>query len=348
MCDILLDSRMKYNSGIGTYIRNVHKEIITSSNLSIKEIGVGKDSDYICNSKIYSIREQISIPKIIKSVNPRTFWSPHYNFPLISNSKRVVTVHDVYHLAFINELSLPKKIYAKTFFSRLSSVEKIITVSDFSANEIMKYTGINSKKVSVIKLGVDKFWSEKIEIEDSQFKPYILFVGNLKANKNLEELVTAFSLIKDKVPHNLLVVGKIDGFKSERINIDKMKKELGERIHFLGQVDDHKLRELYSCAEVFVFPSLYEGFGLPPLEAMSTRTPVIASNRASIPEVCGEAALYYSPGNALELSKAINDVIKNKSLQEELIEKGSKRVNLFKWKDTGSKTVELFRDLLNE
>ena len=360
---ICVDCRIT-TSGIGNYTINnllhVEKNFGYKISLLIKK----NLSDFSKNVKqikfparIYSLREQIlfirSIPK------SDLFWSPHYNIPIlpIRAKKRIVTIHDVYHLRFIDDLSIAKKIYAKVILNlavRLS--DHIITVSNFSKNEIVKLTGCMPDKVKVIYNGVRQVAAYKpfteVKAKYGLYDKYILFVGNVKPHKNLIRGLKAFAGLPKHLfeTFNVVIVGQKDGLLTGDPDLFKwleMNKDLENKIVFTGFVDDGELDSIYRHASLFVFPSFYEGFGLPPLEAMLNHCPVIASNSSSIPEICGDAVHYFDPLDDRSIRSAMLDVLSNENLVRNLIQFGLERIKLFTWEKAGLEHEVLFNSVLN-
>lgn len=333
--------RMIKASGIGRAIEGILKHII-SKNENWQFILFGKKKELEeyefagrentriieCISSIYSYSEQIELyRKIPRDID--VFWSPHYNIPLFYKGKLIVTVHDLFHLAMLNGMkSLHKRIYAKLFFHFLSRrAEKIICVSEFTADELQKYTKVKSEKISVIHRGVEKRWFHIKRQKNPRPQRYILYVGNIKPHKNLLRLLKAFQSVKKKIPHDLVLVGKKDGFITGDAQVTQMAMN-DERIVFTGYISDEILEQYYMHADLLVFPSLYEGFGLPPLEAMACRCPVIASNVASIPEICKRNVIYCNPYSINDIAEKILFVLMN-GIEKEGIEENRKMAMQF-------------------
>ena len=284
-------------------------------------------------SSIYTLKEQLELPSKIPVCD--LFVSPHYNIPVlkIRARKRVVIINDVNHLVFADKLSLPKVIYAKYMINAaIRKSDKVITISEFSKNEIIKYVNVQGKAIKVIHCGLDseKLKSKLHEQSNDQVKSeyklpedYFLYVGSIKPHKNLKTAIKAYNLwLKKSHTHKKLVV---IGVKQEEVNKDAEISKLCDQNHNIiipGFVNDFDLPLIYNNAACLIFPSFYEGFGLPPLEAMVCGCPVIASNSASIPEVCGDAALYFDPLKFEELAENMLMLTNNKNLRTELIEKG--------------------------
>jgi len=352
MKTVCLDARMIKSSGIGRYIRNLIPFLAKEFNLillvrekiflpkeetiSIKEIDI----------PIYSIKEQIFYPFKIPKVD--IFWSPHYNVPLlpIRAKKRLVTIHDVYHLAFKKQLPFAQKMYAFLMLKAAVNLSDVIlTVSNFSKTEIEKFLK-PKKTVKVVYNGLSGDWFEIKPIPQNQKENYILFVGNVKPHKNLVRALKAFTLLlRENKNLKFKIVGKKDGFINADVEVKKLAQKLGNSVEFTGEVSEGELKNLYRKAKLLIFPSIYEGFGYPPLEAMACGTPVVASNAASIPEVCGEAAYYVNPYDIRDIYRGLKEVLNNNQLQEELIRKGFQRIKKFSLENSAKEIIQLLHTL---
>ncbi|WP_141604625.1 glycosyltransferase family 4 protein [Terrilactibacillus laevilacticus] len=362
MKKIVIDIRMYNSSGIGTYLQNILPFIISSlpnytfvllgneSDLNNVNFNINNITKIKCNSKIYSINEQIElISKIPKDTD--LFWSPHYNVPIMYKGNLLVTVHDLFHLAMPQFVEgLHKKLYAKLMFAILSrKAKKIICVSKFTFNEYKKYIKGGQDKLICINNGVNKSWFNIVSKDNLKCsKPYFIYVGNVKPHKNLSNLIEGFKLVKDKIPHNLVIVGKKEGFITTDKKVFNEAQVLSNRIQFTGYLEKDLLEQYIKNASALIFPSLYEGFGLPPLESMACGCPAIVSNSASIPEVCGNAALYFNPNSPIDISKKLIQFNNDRSLRESLIIRGKKQATLYKWEDSAKKTLSIIKEILNE
>ena len=265
-------------SGIGTYIKNTLPKVITRIENSkfyllgrkeeLEELNFNRFSNVKLidfNAPIYSIKEQIIFPfKIPKNIT--LFWSPHYNFPVLYRGKLLVSVMDVGHIALkqIN-FELRKKFYSFFMFNQIAQRAKsIMYISDFTKSEFNKYVGKPKNSEFVTLLGVDKEWFNIKTRKALHSFPYLLYVGNVKPHKNLKILIEAYEKICNKIQLKLVIVGKKEGFiTSDKSLFDKSDK-IGNEIIFTGEVTDSQLKQYFKQAKLFVFPSLYEGFGLPP------------------------------------------------------------------------------------
>lgn len=357
--DLCIDSRMIDSSGIGTVLKNVIP-FLTDFRLSlIVNANFSKAAEAYrlipCDASIYSIREQFVLPSLIPKCD--LFWSPHYNIPIfpIRAKKRIVTIHDACHLAFKNSLGWKQKFYAQAMLKQATSrSDLVITDSFFSRFELNKYLSpTNEIHVIYPAVDFDRFSQEPSSgSTDSLIRKYslpssfFLVVGNVKPHKNLKLILDAYEQFSIEIP--LVVIGKINGLSQLDPSIQRIRNspKLQNKIFLVGEVLDKEIPIFYHLAQALIFPSLYEGFGLPPLEAMASGCPTIVSNRASLPEVCGDAAFMINPDDPEELANAMFKVSSDPDLQKELIKKGKLQARRFSWIETGKQYVKLFHEVM--
>ena len=342
---LAIDVRMLTNSGIGTYLRHVLPCLISlRTEERFNLVGNSAELDGFpwsrchnvavvdCQSPIFSVDEQIRLPRLIPAQSD-LFWSPQFNIPLFYRGKLLVTVHDVSHLALPQYMGgLHKRLYATTLFTALRrKANAIICDSQFTADELIRLAGVKASKITVVHLGVDEAWFSIPKKARPHGRPYFLFVGNVKPHKNLSALIAAFQSITDRISHDLVIVGKKEGFITADRMVMRRAEMLGERIRFTGFVDDPLLKQYFVHADAFVLPSLYEGFGLPPLEAMACGCPAIVSRAASLPEVCRDAAIYCDPRDIKDIADRMLYVVTHDSVRAELRERGVEHARRFTW-----------------
>ncbi len=359
---LVVDARMINNSGIGTYLKNILPIISDEFHLILlgnkDELSVfswtHKCKIIAFNAKIYSFTEQIKFQKIVPKC--ALLWCPHFNVPLlpVKAKKIICTIHDLNHLALRKNYFYLKYLYAKLLYTNaVRKSNKIITVSNFSKIELLKYTNAITAKINVIYCGVNNMFYTKNNVETNIELPlhYILFVGNVKPHKNLITLLKAYNSLSEetKTIYKLVILGRKEGFVTPDKNIFAYidNHNLRSNVYFTGHIDNDKLPSIYSKAKLFVFPSLYEGFGLPILEAMASGIPVVSSNAASLPEVGGDASIYFNPKNSVELKEKIEIMLKDEKMRIEYIEKGFNRIKHFSWEKSSTAHIKLFKEIIN-
>lgn len=359
---VVVDARMIYSSGIGRYLRNIlpniiesFSEVILIGNMNQLKPLYGKYSNITmleCNEGIYSLKAHFQLSQLIPISD--IYWTPHFNLPLlpIKSTNIVCTIHDAYHLSKTSDFGLIKRLYSKILFNNaLKRSQKVITVSNFSKNEILKYTYSSFKeKIKVIYNDLDAlFLNTNTTTDVSVFKDYILYVGNVKKHKNLVNAIRAFQQSKEKgiIPNiNFLIVGKKNGFIDQDKKLDEILQHLDSSIVFTDTVNDETLLALYSNAKALIFPSLYEGFGYPPLEAMAMGCPTLVSNVASIPEICKDGSIYFDPLDVNEMSNCIDSIFLDEQLKNKLIQKGYEVVKNYQNGQMVDSHLQLFKSLL--
>jgi glycosyltransferase involved in cell wall biosynthesis len=301
------------------------------------------------NAPIYSIRQQIEMPLNIAR-DTSVYWSPHYDIPLLYNGKLLATVHDVAHVAKPEIFSgFLKQAYARGMLQALRrTAHHIMFVSDFSRQEFVRLVG-EPNSLSVSHIGIDDSWrSDRWKALPAPHpKPYIVYVGNVKPHKNLEGLLNAFDILRHDIPHDLVLIGKTEGFLTGDGNLVARLSSGSSRVKLAGALDDESVRAYVAHAELLVLPSFYEGFGLPPVEAMAVGCPVAASSAASIPEVCGDAALYFDPTDIRGMAETIRRILGDAILADELRSRGAQRAALYQWENCAShvfKKMEMLVD----
>ncbi len=366
MKDLCIDARMLLASGIGTYLRSLlpflakssfRLRLIVNKELIEQLPWLSRFSLEILEAPIYSLAEQLQLPAAIGRSD--LFWSPHYNIPLlkIRARKRLVTIHDVNHLVFKKTLSMAQRIYAHAVMRQaVQRSAHIITVSEFSKIELCKYVRAPEHKITAIHNGLDtkRFTAEddgrSAEIKKRYRLPekYFLFVGNVKPHKNLAGLIRAYRIAGDPLKeYPLLVVGKREGF----LQADSESQQLIEQfalhgeIRFLDFIVDEDLPALYRLATATIFPSLYEGFGFPAIEAMSAGSPLAVSHASSLPEVCGDAALYFDPHQPEDIARVLVQLTTHPQLLRTLKEKGKQHCQKFCWEKCAAEHLRVMEAL---
>jgi glycosyltransferase involved in cell wall biosynthesis len=258
--------------------------------------------------------------------------------------RQVVVIHDAATVKMPMAFSRMFRLWYRVLLPLLGRISrKVLTVSEFSKEEIVSAFGVLRDKVSVVVEGGEHILRSPADTTAIQrfglsSRPYVLAVSSMAAHKNFQLVLDAISHLKDP-PFDVAIAG---GANSRVFGIASMMDS--ERVKWLGYVSDAELRSLYESAMCFVFPSLYEGFGIPPLEAMNCGCPVLASRAASIPEVCGDAALYFDPHNAGELATLLLRMANDSALRAELAIKGHTRAAQFSWEMAARQILATLRD----
>lgn len=306
---------------------------------------------------------QIGLPISLYTEKPRpdVFFSPTHYAPRLSPSPTVISIMD---LAYIHYPQMFKKsdLYQLKHWTEYSvrNAKRVVTISTSTKSDIIKQYDIASDKVIVVYPGIKNVASIKHQaLSMNELKEkynvsgkFILFVGTLQPRKNIERLVEAFKIVasskenavEGKKDLTLVIIGK-KGWLYEDMLAAPKKFEVEDRVKFLEFVPDEDLPSFYKVAECFVLPSLYEGFGLPVLEAMKYGCPVIASNISSLPEVGGAAALYVDPYNIGDITKKIESVLDNPSQRKKMIEEGYKQVKKFSWEKSAEKVLDVLKEV---
>jgi glycosyltransferase involved in cell wall biosynthesis len=232
-------------------------------------------------------------------------------------------------------------------FGRVSrSADAIMTDSEFTRSEFTRLVGVRRAEPQVVHLGVDRGWFEIPPSLSPHPRPYLLYVGNVKPHKNLSGLLQAFEQLGPRMSCDLLILGKNEGFLSEDADARAAAERLAPRVQLLGAVPQEMLKRYVSHAEAVVQPSLYEGFGLPPLEAMAAGCPAIVSRAASLPEVCGDAALYFDPLDSGSIAEAILRLLHQPELRATLRRRGLERASQFTWDRSAAAVLTVLEGLL--
>ena len=365
---ITVDARMITKSGIGRYIQNLvvylaryQRECTYTVVVNPEDTFPGKYENLKIRRldstiPIYSLREQIVLPWKINSLDGDLIHYPNFNLPLLNTKPVVLTVHDLIYYLFPD--ACPGRIghlYARFMFHTVTRLaRRIIAVSNYTKEDIAKHLGIRADKITVIHIGVDDMY-RPVSDHDGMNRvrerygikgEYILYVGTHHPRKNLIRLLHAFSGLRTR-GYQLVLTGKIERRWNELYSTVK-RLALDDRVIFTDIVPEHDLPYLYSMASLFVYPSFYEGFGLPPLEAMACGTPVITSNVTSLPEVVGDGGILVDPSDTDAIRQKIDLVLSDRGLRDELVERGFKRVKLFNWYSTAQRTFEIYKHIIEK
>lgn len=338
---ICIDVRLIASGGVGVYIRELLSRLLKLDNLKLYLLGnkikickyFNQDEITIIefNERIFSIREQVKILSLIPS-DTDYFWAPQYNIPIFYEGKIITTVHDLLHLKVYNKgFSIFKRSVAFLFFKIVSIKSNFIFFNSyFTKNEYLSIFPNVKVNNAVTHLGVNNIWFCKENNSISVKRGYFIIVGNIKPHKNLNFAVEAFKKVQNIVDADLFIIGKMNDFITEDHDFKTVISTFGDRIKLLGELNDEMVRVYVKNSLALVYPSIYEGFGLPPLEAFASGVPVIASNIASTREVCGQLPFYFELGDLDSLSTLyieVFDLMKNNKIDSEKLITHSSKYN---------------------
>jgi glycosyltransferase involved in cell wall biosynthesis len=371
---IAFDIRKLNDFGIGTYIRN----------LVLNLAQLDRENDYFLISREPDRAEFSALPGnfsfVVDPSQESTYWNdivlpyflrkrsigllhtPHYRAPRFLSCKSVITIHDCVHILFPNYAS-SKTVYNHDKRATKRAIKKsshILTVSEATRRDLIRLFAVPEEKISVVYNAIDeravlsgnleeqKRVLERYQIQD----PFLLYAGNIKPHKNIARTIEAFSVLKTELKENplwknlkLVIIGD-ELSKHQFLRRTVIRSGVQHDVRFFGFVPYETLKVFYKSAQIFVFPSLYEGFGLAPLEAMANGTPVLTSNVSSLPEVLGDAALLVNPENVFEISKGLKHLLFDANLRSELVAKGLEQSQKYSWKKSAELVWQTYRDVL--
>lgn len=296
--------------------------------------------------------EQFILPNLARKLNVEILHSLGYVAPLHLSCRSIVTIPDVNYITMGHTLPLLRR-WMLSLVSRRSAknADHIITISEFSKSEIGRLLGIDSSKITVTHLGPRVNLKEANPNEWFQLgerykitKPYIAAFGGGALHKNIRKLIEAYDAIRDEIEHCLVLIGHLPS--DVRLAVEEMGKELKNRIIATGYVPEDHIMPLLRNSDLYILPSLYEGFGLPVLEAQQAGVPVVCSRVGSIPEIAGQGALYFDPTSTKNISDVIKRALKNDGVRLELIRKGSANLEKYSWEKTARETLQVYIDVL--
>ena len=360
-----IDARKLHDFGIGTYIRNLLRhlarldrdtEFVVLCRAEDREGLMSLGANFrpvIERSGNYSIAEQFALPIALKREGVTLFHAPHYVLPPLVGCRSVVTIHDCIHLMFPQYLPNPIALaYARTSIELAARrATRVMTVSESSKRDILRYVHIPAEKIDVIYNAYDERFGVEPREEDvvrvrERFQlhdEFVLYAGNVKPHKNLERVIQAFDLVRRRGLDRLkLVIIGDEVSKYTALRRAVHRHQLHQYVRFLGYLPEETLAVMYRLAGVFVFPSLYEGFGLPPLEAMASGTPVVTSNVSSLPEVAGDAAVLVDPYDPQAIADGMYRVLTDETLSADLRRKGLARAKQFSWEASVRRVHDIY------
>ncbi len=355
---ILFDARVlgEQMHGIARYCLNLlqqllaeergHEYLVLISQAQVKEwFKPSAKVRWIINTTpMYSLQEQFLLPYQIRKEDFDCFHSPTYTIPLSLSAKGIMTIHDLIHLLFPKDYGLHHRLfYSLLVRPSIKRCPKVFTVSYQSKQDIIHLLKGQEQQIVVTPNGLDPHWAPR-SLETGFVdryglnKGYVLYVGNPRPHKNFQRVLFAFEKLiqEDRYPGRLVAVG---------IAPSSLSNGLQGRVIFLPQSNDRELALFYSGADLLAAPSLYEGFGLPVLEAMACGCPVLIGNQGALPEIAGEAGIQVDPYDVNAIGAGIRDILADSALRQELRDRGLKRAALYTWEKTAQKVLETYREL---
>jgi len=375
---VAIDIRPIRDFGVGTYIRNVvrilaridHEDeyLLIGGRDRVREIGKLPENFRVVpfSAEEQSPRNMVGFARVLRHYRcdlvhiPHLFWTPLY-LPC----PYVVTVHDLLDFMYRahNGSGLRRAAHRYLTSIALNRAARILAVSQFTKMDLQRLFRISERRIEVIYNAIDeRFRQGHASQEDRELiaeryqanYPFILYAGRISPHKNVGRIIEAFSALKaelgkeGKFPDLKLIIIGDEVSRHPDLRRAVIRSGVQNDVRFLGFVPIEVLRIFYDVAKVFVFPSLYEGFGLPPLEAMSHGTPVVTSNVSSLPEVVGNAAVLVNPENVFELMRALHRVLVDQPLRERLKQRGYEQVQRFSWEVSVQRILEVYREVAAE
>ncbi len=367
-----IDARSYNWTGIGRYIRNIMQGVLATDHTNeyvvfldhaAREHFVAPSGARVKVVEVecphYSLKEQTTFLRTLQREKLDLVHFPHFNLPLLYRRPFVVTIHDL-TLSFYPGKKMTSPIerlaYQVTIGNACRSAKGIIAVSENTKKDIIRLHRTAAEKISVIYEAVETQHyhqfdeNAKVAVKSKYHitKPFLLYVGVWRNHKNVVGMLEGFKKTLDRgVDAQLVITGKADPHYPEVLAYIT-EHNLSDAVILPGFVDEADLPTLFAAASGFVFPSFYEGFGLPPLEAMAAGTPVISSNMATMQEILGDAALYFDPQNTDAIATAMEQILQDHNLRETLRQKGLVQVQKFSWQDAAKKTHDLYRHILGQ
>jgi glycosyltransferase involved in cell wall biosynthesis len=370
---IVIDARRVRDFGIGTYIRSLVHALgtidLTNQYTIISGPGdvrtlAGLPENF--RTAVYArtdadFLDHAAFPIFLKGLSPDLVHVPLNRVPLLMMRPYVVTIHDMTSLLFEEERSdFQMRLLRYRFRRGLVRANRVIAVSEATKRDVENLLRVPSYRIRRVYNAPDPgFLQRGATSADEQQRimeryqinyPFLLYAGNIRRHKNIPRLVEAFAVVREELASHptykdlrLVIIGDtISQFPAVRQAV--IKSHMEQVVRFLGFVPFDTLRCFYESAAAFVFPSRYEGFGLPPLEAMACGTPVVASNVSSLPEVVGDAAVLINPENVFDIARGIRDILLDDTLRAELIRRGRRQASRFSWERTAREVIEIYQE----
>ena len=368
---IAIDIRKINEFGVGTYIWNLVRNLagiderndylLVGSQRNFHELGpLPPNFKQLYQPEENGLwRDNISIPFDLHRQRLDVVHIPHHEAPFFTPSKLVVTIHDCVHLLFPQEDSSNFGNYRSYLRTKrvVHAAQHVLAVSRSTKDDLINIFDLPDSKISVVHNALDERFAfthtpgeRKQVLERYQLKdPFVLYSGKIRPHKNVHRLIEAFAVLKNELGDSdryknlkLIIIGD-ELSKHQYLRLTVIRSGAQQDVRFFGFVPYPILRVFYQSAQLFAFPSLYEGFGLPPLEAMANRAPVLASNTSSLPEVLEDAAVLVNPENVFDIARGMKLILSDDAVRQRLIQKGLEQVAKFSWKLAAQKILERYQ-----
>lgn len=348
---VLLDCRMAEWSGIGRYCKGLVRALAEEPDITIVQmVAAGAEPPVPSAEAVeahhhpFSLRGALEFGRIARAVAPDLTHALHFPTPRPAARPLVVTLQDLTPLAVpgVMPSAVKRAVYRRSIDRAVRLADRILTPSQFSARDVVRFFPGAEGRITPVLLAADDFTGGPVGVlpEWLNGHRFVLSMGNTKPHKDLPTLLRAFAALPDTSLTLVLAGADPGGYAASVLGNDPAV----ERVRFTGRVSDDTLRALYASAELMAFPSLYEGFGLPPLEAMAFGTPVVVARAASVPEVVGDAAVMVDTGDADGFAAAMRSVLEDAAVAERLRVSGLARAAGFTWRRTAERTLAVYRE----
>lgn len=375
---IAIDIRRMYEFGLATYIRNVVRTLgridqaneyfLVGAAARFEQLGELPENFHFLplQNPEASFANYVEMQRVIATSKvdlihvPHTFWRP-----LLTKAPYVITVHDLLDYMYRARTNNGMRRMLHSYMTRqvMRHAARIFAVSNFTKRDVGRYFDVEPAKIEVVYNALDENFlrGHSTPAEQAMIRgryqvdsPFLLYAGRISPHKNVARIIEAFSALKGELAKEgtysdlkLIIIGD-EVSKNPDIRRSVIRSGMQHEVRFLGYVSIDVLRIFFDMAKVFVFPSLYEGFGLPPLEAMAHGTPVVASNTSALPEVVGDAALMVNPENIFEISRALQRVLTDQSLRERMKAAGIKQAQRFSWEASVRRMLDVYEQVVSE
>jgi glycosyltransferase involved in cell wall biosynthesis len=367
---IVIDVRHINDFGIGTYIRNLVQALATidRENRYVLASGTAETQEFrelpsnfetaIFHPPKRPMLVNVAYGLFVKALAPDVVHMPLNQVPWLIPKPYVVTIHDMSSFLFGDMTGFRENLRLYRFRRGLLGADRVIAVSAATRRDVQNVLAIRPERIRQVYSAPDPRFLNRSNPKDQNqlleryqiHYPFLLYAGRIRPHKNIPRLIEAFAVVRGELEHHpeyrelrLLIIGD-EISKHPEVRRATVQTRTQQVVRFLGFVPFETLKTFYSAASAFVFPSLYEGFGLPPLESMATGTPVVTSSVSSLPEVVGNAAMVVNPENVFDIARGIRDVLLDEDLRQRLIAAGHEQVRQFNWRQTAEEVLEVYRE----